>query len=79
MCKSLSNTASNIHTLRIHYKLSREAFAAMAGRTKQMVKMWETGKCSPNAETMFHIVNSFKTRFGADIDLNQMVLGTVSF
>ena len=79
MCKSLSNTATNIHTLRNHYNLSREAFAAMAGRTKPMVKLWETGKCSPNAETMFHIVNSFKVRFGADIDLNAMVLGTVTF
>ncbi|WP_165043629.1 DNA-binding transcriptional regulator [Adlercreutzia sp. ZJ138] len=78
MCKSLDNTATNIAILRKHYNLSRDEFAKMTGRTKQMVKIWESGKCSPNAETLFHIVSSFRAAYGITINLNEMVLGTVS-
>lgn len=79
MCKSLSNTTHNIKALRKEFGLSREAFAGMAGRTKQMVKLWESGKCSPNAETLFYIVNSFEAKFGIRIDLNEMVTGELVF
>lgn len=77
MCKSLSNTSSNIAKLRKGYKLSKEDFAKMAGRSEQMVDIWESGKCSPNAETLFHLVQSFNARFGVNLNLNAMVLGTI--
>lgn len=77
MCKSLSNTASNISKLRHDYNLSKEEFAIMAGRSEQMVDIWESGKCSPNAETLFRLVQNFHKRFGINLNLNAMVLGTI--
>ena len=79
MCKSLDNTTTNIIKLRKEFRLSREAFAGMAGRTKRMVKLWETGECSPNAQTLWTLVTNFERKFGIRLDLNEMVLGELAF
>lgn len=79
MCKSLDNTTTNIRALRNAFGLSREAFAGMAGRTKRMVKLWETGECSPNAQTLWTLVTNFEQKFGIKLDLNELVLGELAF
>lgn len=79
MCKSLSNTSINLKTIRESLGCSRKEFAELAERDGQVVKLWETGMCSPNAESMFHLANNIEARFGIRINLNTVITGTVPF
>lgn len=78
MCKSLSNTSMNLKTIRESLHLNLDEFAALVDRDGQTARNWERGFCSPNAESMFHLVQAINGKFGIRIDLNTVITGIVN-